>query len=142
MPHFCSSKFKLLRTDWCPQLTNAHIRKFKPGDLNMIDQHIGQFFDAHLADPSNRVSVPLNCPNPWPSVLAPVWLACNRDEEEAAKFLGNLYCRYAIKRPELWWSFPYAVIEWKPRLYVVHHHLIASQVPENSRKDANNETEN
>jgi hypothetical protein len=121
--HFCSSTLKCLTTDWFASKTNARLRHFQPGDLQIVYNHIGQFFDAHLHDPINKVSVPLNCPHPWPSVLAPVWLACGHDEEEGAKFLGNLYCRYAIVRSELWWSFPYAVLDWKPRLYVVDQHL-------------------
>lgn len=115
-----------MTTDWFPILTNVHLQQISPQDQQMVDQHIGQFFDAHIADRSQKVSVPINCPHPWPSVLTPVWLACNRDEEEAAKFLGNLYCRYAIKRPELWMSFPDAVLSWKPRRYVVQLNVAAS----------------
>jgi hypothetical protein len=106
-------------------MTNIHIRHLGPRNLSAVYQYIGQFFDAHILDPANRVSVPINCPNPWPPVLGPLWLVCGQDDEEAAKFLGNLYCRYAIQRPELWWSFPYAVLDWKPRLYVVNSHLQA-----------------
>jgi hypothetical protein len=120
---FDTSTMKHLKTDWFSSKTNARIRLFQPGDLQVVYSHIGPFFDAHVQDAANRVSVPLNCPHPWPSALAPVWLACGHDQEEAAMLLGNLYCRYAIQRPEMWWSSPYAALKWKPRLYVVHQHI-------------------
>jgi len=119
MAHFCTSSGTLLTTDWFEPVTNAHLRQVTPIALRDVYAHLCQFFDRHVADRTFRVSVPHNCPSPWPPVLAPLWLACGCDEEEAAKLLGDLYCRYAIARPELWMSFPDAVLEWKPRRYTV-----------------------
>jgi len=116
--HFDMSKLNWLRTDWFAHVTNAHLRHVTPIELRDINSHIDQFFDAHVRITHERVSVPINCPGHWPAVLAPVWIACGRNDEEAAMFLGNLYCRRAIARPEVWLSFNYAVIPWHPRLYV------------------------
>jgi hypothetical protein len=111
------SKFAFLTTDWFPKKTNLLLGRMTATEYKMVDDQIAQFFDAHLRDQS-KVSVPINCPHPWPTALVPVWIAANRDEQEAAMLLGNLYCRHAIKRPEIWISVPYAVLDWKPRLYV------------------------
>jgi hypothetical protein len=123
MSHFCTSKMEFLRTDWFPSKTNALIKHMRPRDLTAVHVYIDQFFEAHVQDSANEVGVAKNCPDPWPSVLAPIWIAADMDEERAGMFLGNLYCRHAIQRPEEWWSFPDAVLPWKPRKYVVKHHL-------------------
>lgn len=115
----------MLKTDWFPQKTNVRIGNMSQTDLSNIYAHIDQFFNDHLRDPANFVGVARNCPHPWPPVLVPIWLATGRDEEEAAMLLGNLYCRHAIARPEVWWSFSDTVIPGRPRRYVVHHHLAA-----------------
>jgi hypothetical protein len=107
MPLFCTSLIKYLETDWFSEKTDARMKAFAPGDYDMVDEYIKQFFDAHaIQGPMMRVCVPINCPHPWPTALVPVWIACNYDEEDAAMFLGGLYCRHAIKRPELWWTAP------------------------------------
>jgi hypothetical protein len=117
---------KWLRTDWFSQGTDARIRALRHhgGNLQLIETHINKFFDAHVINRSNRVCVTVNCQNPWPAVLSPLWHASGDDEEEAAKFLGNLYCRVAIKRPEKWLSAPYPIFKqrrdphkWAPRHY-------------------------
>jgi hypothetical protein len=89
--------------DFRPAVTNAQLKNMGVMDLPIINAHIATFFDAHVRDQNQRVCVPLNCQDPWPPALVPVWLACGRDEEAAAMLLGNLYCRYAIRRPEWWW---------------------------------------
>jgi hypothetical protein len=99
-------EWRVRRTDFKPVVTNSQLKNMGAMDLQIVNAHIATYFDAHARDHSQRVCVPLNCPNPWPPALVPVWLACGRDEEAAAMLLGNLYCRYAIKRPEWWWSAP------------------------------------
>jgi hypothetical protein len=115
-----------LQTDWFPSKTNALLKGMTAQEQADIHNHIDQFFDAHTQDVKNQVGVAKNCPNPWPAVLTPIWIAAGMDEERAAMLLGNIYCRHAINRPEEWWSFPDAVLEWKPRRYVVRHHLMAA----------------
>ena len=122
--HYCTSTMKMLSTDWFTIKTNANIRRMSVRDLTIAYQHIDRFFEAHLKDWTNPVGVARNCPSPWPPALAPVWHAAGMDEQEAAMFLGNLYCRHAIARPELWWSFSDTVIPGRPRRYIVQHHLI------------------
>jgi hypothetical protein len=119
---------RCVTTDWFAPKTNARLSHFRPGDLPMVYKYIGQFFDAHVRDARNKVSVPINCPHPWPPMLEPIWLACGHNEEQGAMLLGNLYCRYAIQRPELWWTVSNAILDWKPRLYVVDQHLRAGFV--------------
>jgi len=126
MPHFCTSAIGYLSTDWFSRWTNARIRNMHamyPSHLPLVFGHIGQFFDDHVNDPNNKVFVATNCPSPWPSVLDPVYDAVGQQYDDAAMFLGNLYCRYAILRPETWWSFPNALLPHKPRTYVAHIHL-------------------
>jgi hypothetical protein len=95
-------------TDWRPQLTTALLRTIPPSDRLMVDAYIKTFFDAHVIDHSQRVNVTLNCPDPWPPMLEPLWIATH-DKAQAAMLLGNLYCRHAIKRSELWFcaSLPF-----------------------------------
>lgn len=106
MPCFCMSQAKWLRTDWFPVLTEGQIRALRHhgGKLPDIYAHIERFFDAHIINQINRVCVTLNCPEPWPAVLGPLWLASGQDVDRAAMFFGNLYCRVAIRRPEYWAS--------------------------------------
>jgi hypothetical protein len=117
MPCFDVPQMKWLRTDWFSSKTDAQIRALRGNDLQLINAHINIFFDAHIINRSNRICVPINCPNPWPPALASVWHAAGMDEEEAAMFLGNLYCRVAIKRPEKWWTAPIPYLEGAPRQY-------------------------
>jgi hypothetical protein len=133
MSHFCSTKMKLLRTDWFPAATDAKIRALRHygGNLQAINAHINTFFDAHVINPVNRVCVTLNCQNPWPAVLVPLWDASGNDEGEAALFLGGLYCRVAIARPEAWTSVPYPIFhnradpnKWAPRRYVLGQDMV------------------
>jgi len=119
MAHYDMSQGQLITTDWFPRTTDGQLRAIKPRELKAIYCYIGQFFDAQIADRTAKVCVPFNCPDPWPSVLAPIWIAAGRNEEAAAMLLGNLYCRHAITRPELWASSPLALLKWKPRHYIV-----------------------
>jgi hypothetical protein len=115
-----------LKTDWFPDLTNAQISTLHRYGGNVMDvyTHINTFFDAHAINRINRVCVTLNCQNPWPVVLGPLFDASGCDEERAALFLGNLFCRVAINRPEVWMSAPYPIFrqrrdphKWAPRHY-------------------------
>jgi hypothetical protein len=124
---------KLLRTDWFSVATDAKIRalRYHGGNLQAINAHINTFFDAHVINPVNRVCVTLNCQNPWPAVLVPVWDAAGNDEVEAALFLGGLYCRVAIARPEAWTSVPYPIFQSRadpnaraPRRYVLSRDMV------------------
>ncbi len=126
MSHYCTSKMQWLHTDWFHTLTQSQLQALQSygGNVVAIYAHIDQFFDAHIKNQTNRVCVTINCPNPWPPVLGPVWLASSRDETRAAMFLGNLYCRAAIRRPEVWLSAPYPIFKgrpnpnkWTPRHY-------------------------
>jgi hypothetical protein len=99
-------QWKILRTEWKPDFTRALLKRFKRGDLETINDYLRVFFDRHARREIERVCVPLNCPDPWPPPLAPIWLACDHDKTTGALLLGNLYCRYAIKRPEWFWCAP------------------------------------
>jgi hypothetical protein len=130
MTLYCTTTNRYLRTDWHSSWTDLRIRELlrQGGSLQPIEAHINTFFDAHIINPINRVCVTLNCQNPWPAVLVPVWHACGMSEEDAALFLGALFCRVAIKRPkeEDWWTSPLPIFrnradpyKWTPRHYVL-----------------------
>lgn len=53
-----------------------------------------------------------------PRRVARIERACSEDEDEAAMLVGNLYCRVAIGRPEIWWSCNAAELDHHPRKYV------------------------
>jgi hypothetical protein len=122
--HFCTSTMKFLKNDWFWQKTDMLVARKTSKDLVNVYSHIDRFFDDHLRDWTNVVGVARNCPDPWPPVLAPVWVSAWRNEDEAAMFLGNLYCRKAIVRPEVWWSFSDTVLPGRPRRYIVQHHMM------------------
>jgi hypothetical protein len=141
MAHFCTTKLKWLRTDWHSDLTDAQIRALQHhgGNIQDVYAHIDTFFDAYLINRINRVCVTINCQNPWPAVLAPLWLASGQDEEAAAMFLGNLYCRRAINRSEPWWSSPHPVFKNRPnpRTWTPRHYFIGpgpDEYPGKARK--------
>jgi hypothetical protein len=138
MPHFCATTMKVLKTDWFPSLTDAQIRAlpYHGGNLAAINAFINAFFDAHVAHPIRReddcrVCVPLNCPDPWPMILTPVWLASNQAQDQAAMFLGNLFCRVAIARKEMWVSTPYPIFTHRdvtPRRYALASDFTAAML--------------
>jgi hypothetical protein len=117
-----------LKTDWFHTTTEAYIRALhrQGGQLQPIYDHINTFFDAHVINRANDVCVTINCPNPWPPVLGSVWHAAGEDEDRAAMFLGNLYCRVAIARPDKWWSAPIPYLKATPRHYVLASDMIGS----------------
>jgi len=118
MPCFDVPTMQELRTDWYPDKTNRTIARLKPAELAEIKRLINLRFDEHLANPDrNKVSVPINFPNPWPPCFAALWLACGKDEEQAAMILGNLFCRVAIERSEWWWYGNAPVPSWHPRMF-------------------------
>jgi hypothetical protein len=100
--------------------TNQQCARVTPGQLQAALDFIDTFFAAHIADPSQSVGVAFNCPGSWEDTpLEPLYaIACAGDEDEAAMLVGNLYCRVAIRRSELWWSFNAAELDHHPRKYV------------------------
>jgi hypothetical protein len=117
MPCFDVPMWKEIREDWYPNITDVHIRSLRQcgGDLQAVYRHINGFFNAHLMDTDrNEICVTINCRNPWPQVLDDLYVACGNDEDEAAMFLGGLFCRVAIKRPDWWWCSPLPVFKNRP----------------------------
>lgn len=131
MSCYCTTKMKTLRIDWYWRSTNAMLHAFHRlgGNLPAVNGHINIFFDRFVASPveANRVCVPLNCPDPWPPVLDLLFDAAGRNQEQAALFLGGLYCRVAIQRPEEWYASPFHLrnrlnpYKWSPRHYFIRY---------------------
>jgi hypothetical protein len=116
-----------MTTDWHPRSTDAKIKALlkQGGSLQQVNDYINTFFDARLKKQIEHVCVTINCPDPWPPVLAQVWHASGMDVEEAALFMGGLYCRVANARTEAWISAPLPLFfnradprKWKPRHYI------------------------
>ena len=91
---------------------------------------IDGFFDQHVANPRFVVGVPFNLPGVWPPEVEPLYDACVRIYgptnafDQAKLFAGNVYCRVAIARSDIWSTtrtppFPRSSA---PRFYVLHRH--------------------
>jgi hypothetical protein len=96
------------------------------GNYRDIVAEINTPFDRHLKDRGYRVVVTENYPDPWPAVLWPLYPAAG-GKDPAAMFLGCLFCRVAIARPELWICAPLPIYTNRPpekshpRRYMVWH---------------------
>ena len=98
----------------------AQLTRLTPGEVQAAYADIETHFDAYLADPAKTVGVPFNYPGAWPDQVAPLYFkACGKNEKEAAKMLGNMYCQVAIGRAEVWLSLPANYIRGRPRHYRV-----------------------
>jgi hypothetical protein len=122
---------KWLSTDWFPTRTNAALKNMTPIQIHDVHVYIEIFFNIGVRPrpPDGfKVCVPINCPNPWPQVLDPVYNAVG-NYEDAAKFLGNLYCRVGIRRNDAWISspLPWPGLKHKPRVYVPFHNITGAR---------------
>lgn len=94
--------------------------------LNSVEQaavllYINDIFDHSVSNPPHRFNFTDSIPSDWNgSALQPIYDKCaQKNPSDAAKVLGNLFCRVGIGRKELWLCHQKLVGDHTSRNYIL-----------------------
>jgi hypothetical protein len=123
MPVFdCHGDLQGNMTDcWFPAYLNRSWALLSPVQKQAITGYINGVFDDAARTPPHRFNVTNSVPADWTGMaLQPLYeVAARYDVDEAAKLLGNLFCRIGIQRAELWFCFQQRVGDHTSRTYML-----------------------
>ncbi len=107
---------------WFPNYLDPRWRTLSVAQQNAIIRYIEDVFDLAAKTPPHRFNVTNSVPSDWRNTaLQPLYeIAAVHDAKDAAKLLGNLFCRIGIKRSDLWDCFQQNVGDHTSRTYVLH----------------------
>jgi hypothetical protein len=106
---------------WFPAYLNPRWSALTPKEQADVTAFINAVFDAAAKTPPHRFNFTDSFPSDWRgSVLQPIYEKCAQyDETDAARILGNAFCRVGVSRPELWLCHQQLVGDHTSRSYIL-----------------------
>ncbi|MDQ2804365.1 MAG: hypothetical protein M3Y41_17415 [Pseudomonadota bacterium] len=106
---------------WFPPYLNPRWAHLTTVQQQSIDRYINDVFDMAVHTPPHRFNVTSSVPSNWTgtALQALYEVAAGYDTDEAAKLLGNLFCRIGVRRDELWFCFQQRVGDHTSRTYML-----------------------
>ena len=106
---------------WFPSFLNPRWALLSHAEQRGVTDYIDDIFDAAAQTRPHRFNVTSSVPSDWTGMaLHPLYeVAAGYDVDNAAKLLGNLFCRVGIQRPELWYCFQQRVGDHTSRTYML-----------------------
>ncbi len=105
---------------WFPAYLNTRWAALSASDQQAITAYIDDVFTRAAGTPPYRFNVTESVPSDWTGIaLQPLYdVAAGQDFEDAAKLLGNVFCRVGVRRPELWYCFQQRMGDHTSRTYM------------------------
>ena len=106
---------------WFPNYLNPRWKALTQQEQADVTAYIEDVFDTAARNPPHRFNFTDSVPSDWRgSVLQPVYHKCAQyNPTEAAKVLGNVFCRVGVGRPELWLCHQQLVGDHTSRSYIL-----------------------
>ncbi len=106
---------------WFPIYLDPRWAALSPAQQIGIESYIQDIFHTAVRTPPHHFNVTNSVPSNWANTaLQPLYeTAAAYDEEDAAKLLGNLFCRIGIQRSEPWFCFQQRVGDHTSRIYML-----------------------